>query len=195
VRLQGKDVRGKEEIIRTLKMKTSAIRSWQPWPKASMTTNTGDADFFFASQAISLMLQPVVLTGEAAGFAPDSKLTIPDVVHALEKNVHVKKGDFNPLPCSHYSCFALAYYFILEQNRFLNLKDFLGREDYLNAIANKTLPGLDSEGFDLIRNKLYDVWSLADAGSMGESALRRIQYISRFEQGRLSKTVYAAMKP
>lgn len=135
------------------------------------------ADTFFPSKAVGLMLQPAVLTGSAGSFDTNSKLTVPDVVGQLEKSAYIKKGDFNPLPCSHYSCFALAYYFILEQDRFLSMKEFLGAEGYLDAIANKTLPGLDGAGFDLIRNRLYDVWSLADAGSLGESALRRIREV------------------
>jgi uncharacterized radical SAM superfamily Fe-S cluster-containing enzyme len=133
------------------------------------------ADFFFRSQAVSLMLQPITLTGAAQSFSVAEKLTIPDVVHALEQCQFVKKGDFNPLPCSHFSCFALAYYFIVDRERFLSLKEFLGMDDYLDAIANKTLPGLDSEGFDLIRSRLYNIWSLADAGSLGEQALKRIR--------------------
>jgi len=137
------------------------------------------AGFFFTSKAVSLMLQPIALTGAAEAFSREHTLTIPDVVRSLEKSLFVKKGDFNPLPCSHFSCFALAYYFILGQDRFLSLKEFLGREDYLSAIANRTLPGLDAGGFDLIRNKLYDVWSLADAGSLGEQALKRTQQVLR----------------
>ena len=95
------------------------------------------ADFFFGSKAVSLMFQPIARTGAAERFSQETKLTIPDVVHALEGNAYVKRGDFNPLPCSHFSCFALAYYFILEEGRFLSLKEFLGVDDYLNAIANK----------------------------------------------------------
>lgn len=136
-------------------------------------------DFFFRSQAVSLMFQPIALTGAAEGFGSQVRLTIPDVVHAIEKCAQVEQGDFNPLPCSHYSCFALAYYFILGDGRFLSLKQFLGEENYLDLIANRTLPGLDDAGFATIRNRLYDVWSLADAGSLGEQALQRIQQVLR----------------
>jgi len=136
-------------------------------------------DFFFNSKAVSLMFQPIVFTGEALQLDASMRLTVPDVVHAIEQSPHVKKGDFNPLPCSHFSCFALAYYFILGGNRYLSLKEFLGDEPYLELIANKTLPGLDSAGFEAIRNRLYDVWSLADANSLGEQALRRIQEVLR----------------
>lgn len=140
---------------------------------------TDIVEFFFDSKAVSLMFQPIALTGQAASFSDEVRVTIPDVVHAIERSSRVKKGDFNPLPCSHFSCFALAYYFILGDNQFLSLKEFLGQEQYLNMIANKTLPGLDDKGFEAIRNRLYDVWSLADAGSLSEQAIRRIQQVLR----------------
>lgn len=136
-------------------------------------------DFFFARHAVSLMFQPVSQTGNARQLPAEVKLTIPDVVHAIERSRHVNPGDFNPLPCSHYSCFALAYYFILGNERFLSLKEFLGTPEYLDVIANKTLPGLDEAGFDVIRNRLYDIWSLADAGSLGEQVLARVQEVLR----------------
>ena len=136
-------------------------------------------DHFFASKAVSLMLQPISLTGEARQFGEDHKLTIPDLVHAIERSGFVTPGDFNPLPCSHFSCFALAYYFVLGDGRFLSMKEFLGADEYLDVIANKTLPGLDSAGFESIRNRLYDVWSLCDADSLGEQALKRIQQVLR----------------
>lgn len=181
VRLRGRDLSAeKREIIHLLEQE--GIR-YSLVATIAQGVNDDEiqkiADFFFGSKAVSLMLQPIVLTGAAKGFSEDEKLTIPDVVRELEKSSFVKKGDFNPLPCSHFSCFALAYYFILGEGRFLSLKEFLGNENYLNAIANKTLPGLDAGGFDLIRNRLYDVWSLADAGSLGEQALKRIQQVLR----------------
>lgn len=136
-------------------------------------------DFFFAGRAISLMFQPVSQTGNAVHLPATVKLTIPDVVHAIERSAYVKQGDFNPLPCSHYSCFALAYYFILGEGKFLSLKEFIGTPEYLDVIANKTLPGLDDAGFDVIRNRLYDIWSLSDAGSLGEQVLKRVQDVLR----------------
>lgn len=140
-------------------------------------------DYFFASRAVSLMFQPIALTGEAQQFPDDARVTIPDVVHEIERSPHVRAGDFNPLPCSHFSCFALAYYFIVGDGRFLSLKEFLGAENYLQVIANKTLPGLDDASFATIRDRLYDVWSLADAGSLGEQALARIQRVLREAAG------------
>lgn len=201
-RLRGKDLSGKKrEIINILEQE--GIR-YSLVATAAKGINDdeipGIADFFFRSKAVSLMLQPLVLTGAAESFSHSEKLTIPDVVRALGTSSFIKEGDFNPLPCSHFSCFALAYYFILDQDRFLSLKEFLGRDAYLDTIANRPLPGLDARGFDLIRNKLYDVWSLADAGSLGDQALKRIQQVLRdagtdgFSPGNVFSAGVEAMK-
>jgi 7,8-dihydro-6-hydroxymethylpterin dimethyltransferase len=175
--LRGADLAaGKLALIRLLEeedVRYSLVTTLAQGVNADEVTDI--VDFFFAGRGISLMFQPVSLTGYAAKFPETVKLTIPDVVHAIERSRHVKPGDFNPLPCSHYSCFALAYYFILGNDRFLSLKEFLGAPGYLDVIANKTLPGLDEGGFDVIRNRLYDIWSLSDAGSLGDQVLRRVQ--------------------
>jgi hypothetical protein len=137
-------------------------------------------DFFFRSGGLSLMFQPVAFTGRAAAMEREGeRLTIPDVVREIEKSGFVKQGDFNPLPCSHYSCFALSYYLDLDDGVFLGLKDFLGRDDYLDVIANRTLPGLDSEGYALIRERIFDFWSAADSSGDNERILRRIRGILR----------------
>jgi uncharacterized radical SAM superfamily Fe-S cluster-containing enzyme len=148
------------------------------------------ADFFFQSRALSLMFQPIVFTGQAARMIKESgesidlidpvqqyRLTIPCIVSQLEQSRYVNKGDFNPLPCSHFSCFALSYYLQVEAGDFMGLKSFLGEENFLNICANKILPGLDGEGFRIIRDRLYEVWSAADSSNLNESVLKRIKRI------------------
>lgn len=139
---------------------------------------TDIVDFFFESQALSLMFQPAAFTGQAANLASnDRRMTIPDVVREIEKSRFVSKGDFNPLPCGHFSCFALAYYFFIEGEEYLSLKEFLGKEDYLEIISNRTLPGLDRDGYSMLKAKIYEFWSAADAGSTSERVLKRIRSI------------------
>jgi len=77
----------------------------------------------------------------------------------------VSKGDFNPLPYSHFACFALAYYLIVEPGHYLSLKDFLGKEQYLDVISNRTLPGLDNSSYAILKEKIYEFWSAADASA------------------------------
>ena len=136
------------------------------------------ADFFFESKALSLMFQPVALTGNASEMNPEIyRITIPDVINELGKSKYIKKEDFNPLPCSHYSCFALSYYLNAGEGTFYSLKDFLGLDDYLNTIANKTLPGLDTEGMRLMKDKIYEIWSAADSSNINENILKRIKNV------------------
>ncbi len=133
-------------------------------------------DFFFKSNALSLMFQPLAFTGGAKKFDIDRhRIDIAQVVKQIEKSQFVNKGDFNPLPCSHYSCFALSYYIKGESNEYHSLKEFLGETDYLNAIANKTLPGLDSDGIEMMKNKIYELWSASDSSMFNDEVLKRIK--------------------
>lgn len=138
------------------------------------------ADFFFASKALSLMFQPVAITGAArARFSEADRMTIDGVIDQLDHSRHINKGDFNPLPCSHPSCFALSYYFQVGEDVFYSLKDFLGRDAYLEVIANRTLPGLDQEGHNAIRERIYSFWSAADSVADNKQVLQRIKAILR----------------
>lgn len=140
---------------------------------------TAITDFFFRSRAASLMFQPLCFTGRAAALAEKHRITIPDIVKQAEKSGFISKGDFNPLPCSHYSCFALAYYLKGEGGKYISLKDFIGRELYLDLISNKTLPGLDAAAFASVKQKLYALWSAADSSSSDATVLTRIRKIIR----------------
>lgn len=136
------------------------------------------ADFFFQSKALTLMFQPLSFTGNATSMDTTShRLTIPCLVHQLEKSQYIQKGDFNALPCSHFSCFALSYYLQLEDGQYTSLKSFLGEEDFINICCNRILPGLDGEGFDIIQERLYNLWSAADSCQLNEKVLARIKNI------------------
>jgi uncharacterized radical SAM superfamily Fe-S cluster-containing enzyme len=144
-------------------------------------------DFFFHSKAITLMLQPLTFTGLAAQLDRSQRVTIPCLVRQLEQSFYIKKGDFHPLPCSHYTCFALSYYLIVDQGDYLSLKSFLGEENCVNICANRTLPGLDHEGFSIMRDRLYELWSAADSSSLTDKVLSRVKTILRtLDQGNLS---------
>jgi uncharacterized radical SAM superfamily Fe-S cluster-containing enzyme len=121
---------------------------------------------------------PVTFTGSASALIPGAlRFTIADVVREAGKSSFVHPEDFNPLPCSHYSCFALSYYFAVEPGLFVSLKQILGEERFLEAIANRTLPGLDREGLGLFKERLYEMWSAADSAGDNEKILKRIKTI------------------
>lgn len=136
------------------------------------------SDFFFQSKALTLMFQPITFTGFANNLDHNQlRITIPDVVKEIERSKYVKPGDFNPLPCSHYSCFALAYYLKVDERNYFSLKEFLGVDNYLDVIANKTLPGLDKEGYSMMKQRLYEFWSASDSSDLNEKVLQRIKNI------------------
>lgn len=147
------------------------------------------AEYFFQSKALTLMFQPVAFTGSASNLDPAvHRLTIPCVVRQLEQCRYIGKGDFNPLPCSHFSCFALSYYLDAGGGDFVGLKTFLGEDNCLDICANRTLPGLDGESFTLIRDKIYELWSAADSSDLDERVLARIKATLRdMSQGNLSR--------
>ncbi len=71
----------------------------------------------------------------------------------------------------------MSYYLNSGEGTFYSLKDFLGFEDYLNTIANKTLPGLDVDGMRLMKNKIYEIWSAADSSNINDNILKRIKNV------------------
>jgi uncharacterized radical SAM superfamily Fe-S cluster-containing enzyme len=146
---------------------------------------TAIADFFFASKALSLMFQPIAFTGAASThFDERERMTIDAVVHELTQSRHIEAGDFNPLPCAHPGCFSLSYYFQIAEDRFYSLKKFLGKEAFLDVVSNRSLPGLDQEGHEAIRGRIYECWSAADSIADNRDVLARIKSILKELEGR-----------
>lgn len=152
-------------------------------------------DFFFQSKAISLMFQPACFTGRANQFnanhfaEPYRRSTIPDIIEQAANSKWVKREDFNPLPCSHHTCFALAYFLKTDEMSYVSVKDFLGEESFLNMIANRTLPGLDYESFKMIKNKVFELWSASDCCDEEQRILLRIRGI----MDELNKTRFSSL--
>ncbi len=120
-------------------------------------------DLLFQHEHIlSAMFQPAAYTGNGARLGrPEQAATIPDVISALEGaggNV-VRAEDFSPLPCSHPACFSLAFYLKIEDNRYAPIKQMVNAGRYIDLIQNRAIFGTDSEGFGLITDAVYDLWS------------------------------------
>ena len=187
LRLRGKDLSGmKTELIRLLE--EEGVRYSLT---ATIARGVNDdevaaiADFFFASKGLSLMFQPVAITGAARShFGETDRMTVDDVVEKLHASRHISEGDFNPLPCAHPACFALSYYFQVDDGTFYSLKEFLGKEAFLDVVANRTLPGLDREGHTAIRERIYEFWSAADSVADNKQVLKRIKAILRELEGK-----------
>lgn len=139
------------------------------------------ADFLFESQAVSLMFQPMTKSGYASNgpLALTRRVTIPDIVNGFKDSKFAQPSHFTPLPCSHFSCFALSYFLQGEEGKWMSLKDFLGKERFLDVVANRTLPGLDSSSFGIFKERLYELWSAADSSDHSLSVLNRMRHTIR----------------
>jgi uncharacterized radical SAM superfamily Fe-S cluster-containing enzyme len=148
------------------------------------------ADLFFNSKALSLMFQPLVITGRAAeNFNLSHRLTIDEVVELMETSRHIAPGDMVPLACSHPGCASSAYYFKINDNRFFSLKKFLGLENYQNVTQNRAFPGLDQDGQQVILDKIYDLWADSSSAADDRAVLNRIRgYLKSLEGAQYSAT-------
>ncbi|HLP16586.1 MAG TPA: radical SAM protein [Bacteroidota bacterium] len=129
------------------------------------------ADFLMEHDFIkSLMIQPIVFTNPRYPYTEDKAMTTSDVVRELcdAKRVEILPSDITNLPCSHPTCFSLAYFLKLkDRSGFVPLTRLVDSQAYLDVIKNRTTPGLDEESFGAIREKIYQLWS--SSGSIPES--------------------------
>jgi hypothetical protein len=111
---------------------------------------------------LSLMIQPLAFAGRGVGLTDTARrLSIPDVVRLLgdTANPAVRSEDFVPLPCSHPLCFSLAFYLKLDDGSSASIAGMLDAPNLLDAIANRTVFGLDEQEFERLREMVYDLWS------------------------------------
>ncbi len=137
--------------------------------------------FFLQPNVVSVMIQPIALAGraESAGHGI-GRLTIPDVLRLLDEagDSRVKASDFAPLPCSDPRCFYLAYYLVLDDGGTASLNRLLNASTLMDALANRTVFGLDSEEYDHLKDLIYELWS-GPAGSApdNEAVMRTLRGI------------------
>lgn len=140
-------------------------------------------DYYFAHpEIISLMIQPLALTGRAAALPVSVRLTIPDVVARLAGcgNPRVNAADFVPLPCSSPLCFSLAFYLMLDDGGSVPLARLTDAETLLDTIANRVVFGLAPDEHERLRDLVYALWS-GPVGAVpeGEQVLATLRGIMR----------------
>jgi len=140
-------------------------------------------DYLFAHEhAVSLMVQPLALTGRANGLPDSLRLSIPDVVRALGSAGHpaVAASDFVPLPCSHPLCFSLAFYLVLDDGRPVSVSRLVEASQLLDAVANRVFFGVDATDQRKLKSVVDALWSGPAASAPdSEAALRAIRGILR----------------
>jgi uncharacterized radical SAM superfamily Fe-S cluster-containing enzyme len=120
--------------------------------------------FAIAHPAVKgINFQPAFHSGRYMAHDPLQRLTIPDILQALEEQtdgLFVSK-DFVPVPCCFPTCNSVTYAFI-DGDTVLPLTRVLNVDDYLDYISNRAVPDLSAD----IKAALEGLWSSsAVAGS------------------------------
>lgn len=100
--------------------------------------------------------QPVMHTGRHPDFDPLRRITIPDVIKAIEEQTggQFVVRDFVPVPCCFPTCTSVTYAYV-EEGKVTPLPRILNVEDYLDYLSNRTVPDLSQE----VLKALEGLWS------------------------------------
>jgi len=136
---------------------------------------------FERDNVLSVMFQPAAYTGGGAGLRrPRDATTIPDVlraIHGAAKGM-VSSKDFCPLPCSHPACFSLGFYLKTDGGKFIPVKGLVEIGRYLDILQSRAIVGADADGFELVKDAVYDLWSgpaaLAPDSRKALAAIKRL---------------------
>ncbi len=125
----------------------------------------------------SLMIQPLAFTNPGYAYDAEKVFTISDAVRALgaAQRAEIRPEDVTSLPCSHPSCFSLVYLLKLQSGGFIPLTRLVDIETYLDVIKNKTVPGLDEESFDAVKENVYELWSATGSQPDSEKILQTLR--------------------
>ena len=107
--------------------------------------------------------QPAFYAGRHSEHDPLQRVTIPDVLTALEEQTEglFKVSDFVPVPCCFPTCNSVTYA-LVDGGTVLPLPRVLNVEDYLDYVTNRAVVDLSEE----IKTALEGLWSSsAVAGS------------------------------
>ncbi len=100
--------------------------------------------------------QPAFHAGRHGAHDPLKRVTIPDIIGALESQTEqlFVASDFVPVPCCFPTCNAVTYAYV-DGERIMPLPRLINVEDYLDYITNRVLPDLGAD----IQGALEGLWS------------------------------------
>jgi uncharacterized radical SAM superfamily Fe-S cluster-containing enzyme len=100
--------------------------------------------------------QPAFHAGRYNEHDPLQRLTIPDILHALEEQTAgtFVVNDFVPVPCCFPTCNSVTYA-LIEGETILPLPRVLNVDDYLDYLTNRVTPDLSDD----IKGALEGLWS------------------------------------
>ncbi|MEI8348960.1 MAG: radical SAM protein [Candidatus Omnitrophota bacterium] len=100
--------------------------------------------------------QPIIYLNDSVRFDPMDRLTLPDIVKAIESQTKslFKISDFIPLPCSYPTCCSLTYAF-LKDGAVTPITRKVDVEKYLDYFCNRIITSPAA----LLRKSLENLWS------------------------------------
>lgn len=111
-----------------------------------------------------VMFQPVTHSGRHPDHDPMQRMTVPDVLRALESGGETfRVSDFVPIPCCSPTCSSVTYAYLGDEGEVIPLTRVLEVDRYLDYITNRTLPDIDRD----VLHALEGLWS---AGSVPGNA-------------------------
>jgi uncharacterized radical SAM superfamily Fe-S cluster-containing enzyme len=112
------------------------------------------------------MFQPIAFANPGLKYDATKAITIPDIVTEIANGSGgiIRESDIVNLPCSHPMCFALTYLLKLDsgssgEEEYIPIPRFVQVEQYLDTIKNRTMPGLETESYEKIKENIYSLWS------------------------------------
>jgi uncharacterized radical SAM superfamily Fe-S cluster-containing enzyme len=111
--------------------------------------------------------QPAFYSGRHIAHDPLQRLTIPDILKALQEQTDdlLKVSDFVPVPCCFPTCNSVTYV-LIDGDTVLPLPRVLNVEDYLDYVTNRAVPDLSED----IKTALEGLWSSSAVPSSSKAA-------------------------
>jgi uncharacterized radical SAM superfamily Fe-S cluster-containing enzyme len=111
--------------------------------------------------------QPAFMAGRHGTHDPMQRLTIPDILRALEAQTDGMfiVRDFVPVPCCFPTCNSVTYA-LIDGESVLPLPRLVNVEDYLDYITNRVVPDLGGD----IKRALEGLWSSSAVAGSSKAA-------------------------
>ncbi|HEX6462852.1 MAG TPA: radical SAM protein [Vicinamibacterales bacterium] len=124
--------------------------------------------FAIAHPAVrGINFQPAFHAGRHLTHDPLRRITIPDILHAIEEQTSgtFVRSDFIPVPCCFPTCNAVTYAFV-DGDRTVPLTRVVNVHDYLDYLTNRVVPDFGIQ----IRGALEGLWSSSSVAGSNKSA-------------------------
>ena len=107
---------------------------------------------------LGINFQPAFHAGRHMRHDPLQRMTIPDVIKAIEEQTNglFWQSDFVPVPCCFPTCNSVTYAYV-EGDTVLPLTRVLEVDDYLDYITNSALPNIGPQ----VQAAIEGLWSSA----------------------------------